>query len=111
MTLYKVKFVRAIDGDTIVVNVPDVPVIFGHLISIRLAGIQCEEIRSKDKNDFHLAMKAKQFSQGWCSKAETLTLFNVKRGKYFRLVADVGNGNSLLNGELVARGLAVKKQF
>ena len=111
MTFYKVQFVRAIDGDTIVVNLPDQHPLFGHLISIRLAGIQCPEVRTKDKAIFHEAMKAKQFTERKCKEAGTLTLFNVKRGKYFRLVADVAVGKKLLNGLLICKGLAVKKKF
>jgi len=111
MIFRKVQFVRAIDGDTIVVNIPDTYPVFGHLISVRLAGIQCKEIRTKDPADFHNAMKAKQFTQGFCDKAESLTLFNVKRGKYFRLIASVGDGEKLLNLELIDRGLAIEKEF
>jgi len=111
MTFDHVQFVRAIDGDTVVINIPRLPAIFGHCVSIRLAGIQSPEIRSKDKDTFHRAMKAKQFLQTKCEKAEKITLCNCKRGKYFRIIADLFIDGLCVNSELVRAGLAVKKQF
>jgi micrococcal nuclease len=108
MILSGVKFVRGIDGDTIVVNLVGLPAIFGFLLSVRLAGIQCEEIRSKDPGKKHRALIAKGFTQRWCEAAPTLELHNVKRGKYFRIVADVYNGKDYLNFILLRKELAVK---
>jgi len=111
MIFEDLQFVRAIDGDTIVVNIPKLPTLFGNCISIRLAGIQSPELKSKDKDVFHQAMKAKQFLQNKCEKAKIITACNCKRGKYFRIIADLFVDGQLINGELVRAGLAVKKRF
>ena len=111
MTFENVQFVRAIDGDTIVINIPGQAAVFGHLISVRLAGIQCEELKSTDKEKKHKAIVAKQFTNRLCEAATKISLYNCKRGKYFRLVADVSVDNLLLSTELLREGLAVQKRF
>jgi len=106
MMIENVEYVRAIDGDTIVVNIPGLPNIFGKNISIRLAGIQCPELRAKSESVRGFALRAKQFTARKCQDSRNLVLANIKRGKYFRLVADVFYDGNHINSELVSKGLA-----
>lgn len=109
MTFESVHFVRVIDGDTIIVNIPETPSVFGSMISIRLAGIQCPEIRTTDKMEKHKGLVAKAFTERWCKAKKALKLINVKRGKYFRLIAEVVSDGEILNITLLEKGLAIKR--
>lgn len=98
---------RVIDGDTIVVTIPDTYPIFGGKIHVRLSGINCPELKNKDGSKSHEGVKARQFTERFVRKSGFVDLFNVKRGKYFRLLALVSVDDVLLNSELLKNGLAV----
>lgn len=110
MTFSKVQFVRAVDGDTIIVNIPGVPSLFGSLVPVRLKGIQCPETRTKDKQEKHRGLVAKSYTERWCRKQKSLTLVSPRRGKYFRLIASVRGDSELLNALLLQENLAVKSK-
>ena len=42
-----VKYVRNYDGDTVKVNIPEIPRLFGEEISVRIRGIDTPEIRER----------------------------------------------------------------
>lgn len=88
-TLKDFEVIRVIDGDTIEVTFPDVPAIFGKFISIRIRRMSAPEIRTKDLREKAYGYKAKSFLEDLLSAGSEITLRNVERGKYFRLVADV----------------------
>jgi len=58
-------------------------------MSIRVNGIDTPEIRGKCDLEKVLARKAKQQTVFMLRGAKKIELKNIKRGKYFRLVADV----------------------
>lgn len=96
------------DGDTFTVNISEWPEIVGHRISIRVNGIDTPELKGKCQMEKKKARLAKQFTVGKLRNAKTIVLRNIKRGKYFRLVADV-----LIDGDDLAKmllniGYAVK---
>ena len=80
---------RNYDGDTLTVNIPAWPSIIGKKIPIRINGIDAPEIRSKSKETKKLAKEAKKTVQRLLKNTKSLELRNMKRGKYFRIVADV----------------------
>ena len=45
-SFYDVIVERVIDGDTIVISIPNVPEVFGKKISVRIAGIDTPELRA-----------------------------------------------------------------
>lgn len=88
------------DADTFRVNIKDWPDIVGLKVSIRVLGIDAPEIRGKCKSEKLAAKKAKQFTVNALNAAKVIELKNIKRGKYFRLLADV-----YIDGESLAQGL------
>ncbi len=95
------------DGDTFRVNIKEFPEIIGYHIPIRVNGVDTPEMRTKCKKEKDLARLAKQYTVTFLRSAKVIKLYNLKRGKYFRIVADVyGDDRSLAEG-LLFEGLAV----
>lgn len=84
-----VKYSRNYDGDTITFNIPNIHPIIGDKISVRVNGIDTPEIRGKCKTEKILAKKAKEIVSTALKSAKKINLLNIKRGKYFRIVADI----------------------
>jgi len=103
-----VQYVRNYDGDTITVNIPGVHPLLGHEISVRVQGVDAPEIRgARCPEERTLALKAKQFVHDLLTQAHSIVLENVKRGKYFRLVAAVRVDGRDLSTLLLENHLAV----
>ncbi len=98
--------VSVYDGDTFKVNIDGYPSIIGENISIRIAGIDTPEIRGTTGYTQETAQKAKKFAQHRLRKAKEIKLRNMKRGKYFRIIADVYVDGVNLGKELIRVGLA-----
>ena len=77
------------DGDTFRANIKGYTAIVGEHMSIRVNGIDTPELRGKCDKEKQQARLAKQFTVERLRAAKVITLKNIKRGKYFRLVADV----------------------
>ena len=87
------------DGDTFRVNIEGYPELIGHRIGIRVSGIDTPEMRGKCQQEKDLARKAKQYTVAKLRGAKKIELRNMKRGKYFRIVADVYvDGKNLTEG-------------
>lgn len=94
------------DGDTFRCNIEGYPSIIGERIGIRVNGIDTPEMRDKRPHIKKLAQKAKQFAVELLRSSKPIELRNMKRGKYFRIVADVYMGGRSLGEELIHAGLA-----
>lgn len=101
-----VKYVTNYDGDTITVNIPNVHSLIGKKINIRVSGVDAPEISSKNKCEKKMAYKAKKLVSKLLKTAKNINLENVKRGKYFRIVADVVIDKKSLSKHLIKKGLA-----
>ena len=77
-------------------------------MSIRINGIDTPELRVKCNKDKQLARLAKQFAIEHLRAAKSILLNNIKRGKYFRLIADVYVDGIILGGQLIRQGHALK---
>ncbi|EPE37189.1 nuclease (plasmid) [Candidatus Photodesmus katoptron] len=106
-TLKITEITSVFDGDTFRANIHNVHSLIGNKIPIRVAGIDTPEIRGKCKKEKTLAKLAKQFTVNFLNSKDIIELRNVKRGKYFRIVADVYVGNKNLSEYLIHSGLAV----
>ena len=84
-----VEYVRNYDADTITVNIPGTHPLFGKNAQVRVFGIDTPEIRTKDKCEKKLAREGKYVVRRMLKKAKVIHLINVKKGKYFRILADV----------------------
>jgi micrococcal nuclease len=96
------------DGDTFRANIKGYPAIVGEHMAIRINGIDTPELRGKCDKEKQLARKAKQFTVEHLRAAKSITLKNIKRGKYFRLIADVYIDGVSLGVLLVKQGHAIK---
>lgn len=94
------------DGDTFRCNIAGYPEIIGERISVRINGIDTPELRDNRKPVKQLARLAKQHTVQRLREAHQIELRNMKRGKYFRIVADVFVDGHNLGQELIQKGLA-----
>lgn len=96
------------DGDTFRANIKGFPAVIGEHMSIRINGIDTPELRGKCDKEKQLARLAKQFTVERLRAANSVVLKNIKRGKYFRLIADVYVDGVSLGEQLIKQGHAVK---
>lgn len=83
------EVIRVYDGDTFYANIWQWPPILGRNIGIRVNGIDTPEMRGSTPEIKKLAVKAKKLAEKTLRQSKTIVLKNIKRGKYFRVVADV----------------------
>lgn len=103
---YKVDLVRVIDGDTFKVNLACNYKLFCRSVSVRVAGINCPELRSKDETERQNAKAAKEFTKQFLDKRK-ITLKNCQKGKYFRMACNVFADEEDLSAALLEAGHAV----
>jgi endonuclease YncB( thermonuclease family) len=101
-------YVRNYDGDTITFNLPKLHPIIGKKISIRVDGIDTPEIKGKCEKEKYEAQQTRDMVADILMDAEQITLKNMKRGKYFRIVADVIVDGENLSDMLIEAGVAIK---
>ena len=102
------KIISVYDGDTFRADIKGLPDIIGKNIAIRILGIDTPEIKGKCEEEKVVAIKARDFSRKALFNAKTITLKNLKRDKYFRLLADVYFDDTDLADALLVNNLAVK---
>tara|TARA_R110000823_G_C15932894_1_gene499682 strand:+ start:1319 stop:1744 length:426 start_codon:yes stop_codon:yes gene_type:complete len=101
------EIVSVYDGDTFKININSNPDVIGKNIPIRINGIDTPEIRTKCNEEKKLGYKAKEFTSSILNNAKAIELKNIKRGKYFRIVADVYVDGKSLSELLIKNNLAV----
>jgi endonuclease YncB( thermonuclease family) len=92
----KAKILRAIDGDTVVIGTPD-----RKKFTIRLYGINCEELKSKSKR----AIDAKNFTAEFVGSIVTVQLIK-KKESFGRLLATIHTNRGDLSQLLLNANLA-----
>ena len=100
------EVVRVYDGDTITVNIAGFPDIIGKKINIRINGIDTPEIRDKNQIIKEFAKYVRDYVRNFLKDSKKVFLYNMKRDKYFRIVADVVVDNESLGVELIEKGFA-----
>ena len=98
-----VTYVDNYDADTITVNIPGVHPLLGEGAKIRLRGIDTPELRGSSACEKRKAMEARDYVRGRLV-GKTLRLYDIERGKYFRIVADLVFDGISLSEELIAKG-------
>ena len=78
--------------------------IFGENLSIRLRGIDTPEIRGSSDEEKVKAIIARDFLTSMLSD-NIVTLHNMQRGKYFRVIADVKAGGIDVVKEMIKKKL------
>lgn len=83
------EVVSIYDADTFRVNIAGWPDIIGANIPIRADGFDAPEIRGKCQAERDKAQVARDLTVNALESAEVVELRNMRRGKYFRIIADV----------------------
>jgi endonuclease YncB( thermonuclease family) len=102
------KVTSIYDGDTFRANIKDYPKIVGYRMGIRILGIDTPEMKGKCQKEKELARAAKKLTVTLLRGAEHIELKNIKRGKYFRILADVYVDDVSIADKLIENHLAVK---
>ena len=102
------KVTSIYDGDTFRVNISGWPDIIGQRIPVRVNGVDTPEMRGKCRLEVELARKAKKVTVAMLRNGSKIELRNIKRGKYFRVVADVFVDGKSLAEELLRQKLAYR---
>jgi len=97
---------RVYDGDTFYADINHWPPIIGNDIGIRVGGIDTPEMRDKRPRIKKLARKARALADSALTNAQHVELRDIRRGKYFRIVADVYCDGRSLAQLLLSSGLA-----
>ena len=98
------RVISVYDGDTFRVDIAGLHPLIGKNIGIRVAGVDTPEIRGECDFEKQLARKAKAHTKNLIENASVIELRSPKRGKYFRIVADVWvDGKSLSESLILAR--------
>jgi len=105
-TLVVEKVNSVYDGDTFRANLTSGHPIISNNIRIRLSGIDTPEIKGKCWREKQLAIKARDHLRKILESGDRIVLKNVKRGKYFRLIADVYVDGKDINKEMIQKKLA-----
>ena len=101
-----IKVNSVYDGDTFRADLNLGHPIISDNIRVRLNGIDTPEIKGKCWREKQLAIKARDFLKKRLKNSKNITLKNIKRGKYFRIVADVYIDGININKELISKKMA-----
>ena len=98
---------KVVDGDTLVVDIPDYPPLVGHAIGVRVAGCDTPEKRDSRPELQQRARSAHRRTKQLATPGTTIMLRNLRRDKYFRILADVETEKGDLARILIDEGLAL----
>ncbi|MCG8563557.1 MAG: thermonuclease family protein [Desulfobacterales bacterium] len=102
-----VSRVRSVyDGDTFRCDIDGWPPVAGVNISVRISGIDTPEKRGSSDRVKKLARAARDLTVRELGRAGEVELRNIRRGKYFRLLAEVYVDGRSLADILIGSGLA-----
>lgn len=100
--------VSVYDGDTFRCDLAEYPDIVGKNIGVRINGIDTPEMKDKRPWVKALAIKSRNYVRRCFARARCIELRNLRRGKYFRIVADVYVDGVSLADKLLENGYAHK---
>lgn len=102
------KIVRVYDGDTFYANLKNVHPLLADTIGIRISGIDTPELRGSSDCIKKMGYIARDFVKNKLENAKKIELKNYKRGKYFRIIADVYIDGENISNLLINNGYAKK---
>lgn len=112
-TITNFTVIKVRDGDTFVINIENIPDVFGKEIAVRIRGIDTPELNDKREEIKAIAIKAKEEleklllnSNAESGQKPNITLYNLGRDKYFRLLASVKVDNVDVAEYMIKKGLA-----
>lgn len=102
------EVVKVRDGDTFVINISNIPDVFGSEIAVRIRGIDTPEKNDSRENIKKIALEAKNELERLLLSAKNIELYDLGRDKYFRLLASVKADGIDVGQYLIRKGLAKK---
>lgn len=100
------EIVKVKDGDTFVINVKNIPDVFGEEIAVRIRGIDTPELKDEREEIRKISIQAKEELEKLLFSGGKVILYNLGRDKYFRLLASVKVGDIDIAEYMIERGLA-----
>lgn len=94
------------DGDTFSANIAGWPPVAGYRIGVRVAGVDTPEMIGSCPCETAMAKDARTFTLNKLRQASEVRLVNIRRDKYFRILADVWIDGESLAQELIDEGYA-----
>ena len=107
-TITNFEIVKVRDGDTFVINISNIPDVFGSEIAVRIRGIDTPELKDEMEHIKKISLEAKKELEKLLYSGKKITLYNLGRDKYFRLLASVKVGDIDVGEYLIKKGLAKK---
>ena len=103
----KAVVLRVSDGDSLLVDIPDFPPVAGRRIGIRVAGCDTPELTDSNSELRWRAYQAKNLTARLVPPGSQVTLRNIRRDKYFRLLCEVETPQGDLATLLIESGFAL----
>ena len=100
------EIVKVRDGDTFVINVKNIPDVFGEEIAVRIRGIDTPELNDERDEIRKISIQAKEELERLLYSGEKVVLYDLGRDKYFRLLANVKVGDIDIAEYMIEIGLA-----
>ena len=107
-TITDFEIVKVRDGDTFVINIPNIPQVFGSEIAVRIRGIDTPELRDDREEVKKRAYEAKAELEKLLLNAKEIILYNIGRDKYFRILASVKADGIDIGEYMIKNKFAVK---
>lgn len=107
-TITDFTIIKVRDGDTFMIDIPNIPDVFGKNIAVRIRGIDTPELNDKREEIRKISIQARDELERLLLNAKKITLYNLGRDKYFRLLASVKADNIDVSDYLIKKGLAKK---
>ncbi len=107
-TITDFEIVKVRDGDTFVINIPNIPQVFGSEIAVRIRGIDTPELRDNREEVKKRAYEAKTELEKLLLNAKEIILYNIGRDKYFRILASVKADEIDIGEYMIKNKFAVK---
>lgn len=92
-TITDFTIIKVRDGDTFIIDIPNIPDVFGNNIAVRIRGIDTPELNDKREEIRKISIQAKEELEKLFNSGDKIVLYNLGRDKYFRLLASVKVGN------------------
>jgi len=101
------KIIAITDGDTFKITIPHIPPVLGENLPVRLYGVDAPEMRADRLCERLNAIEARYFVKNLLDNSKCVTLYGMKRDKYFRIVGSVDADGVDLGAALIKKKLAV----
>ena len=99
--------VEVVDGDTLKVQIPGLPNVFGKDLLVRISGIDAPELHSKNTCERMRAIQARDYLSNLIAGTQWISIEDVKRDKYFRLLGSLFIDGKTVSYEMLRKGYAV----